>query len=376
MGVAIFDADSGTLKWRTETGGGVSMAIGNVDADPGLEIVTTTFGGSGYVLDGISGGVQWKYINSFGAIVRLVDLDEDGMEEIVGASTWDRITVFDADVKSPVWELHTDESIDMMIIADSNKDGSPEIVYGDDQWGKIQSIDIESREILWSVAIPNRDIECIVVSDMDQDNTNELIWGSVDFLLIADTLQGTIVWGNNVIQGLGALTVDDVDDDFDGATLAVKKEIASQEDAWGEVYDIKLADLDKNGDTEIIVSRIDNHVVVIDGKTFAQKNIIETPARALEVADVDGNGSLEILVGRKDGRIEVYDGVTLTINTVVSTYGIASIHALTVCNLDGKGSPEWIVASADGFLSILKGQGDGPGLLWKSGLKEIIVSQQ
>ena len=496
MGVAILDADSGTLKWRTETGGGVSIAIGNVDADPVLEIVTTTFGGSGYVLDGISGGVQWKYINSFGAIVRLVDLDEDGMEEIVGASTWDRITVFDADVKSPVWELHTDESIDMMIIADSNKDGSPEIICGDDQWGKIQSIDTESREILWSVAIPNRDIECIVVSDMDQDNTNELIWGSADFLLIADILQGTIIWGNNVIQGLGALTVDDVDDDnenelvavsgnstdgfddgvlhifntqthaleiqhglgvmdwigesrvvrvgdvdgdgrteivvstafinygiiqiydgttgvlkrqnefnaqydyegfsalaigdvdndgkmeivagqlrtdefylivFDGATLEAKKEIASQKDAWGEVYDIKLADLDKNGDTEIIVSRIDNHVVVIDGKTFAQKNIIETPARALEVADVDGNGSLEILVGRKDGRIEVYDGVTLTINTVVSTYGIASIHALTVCNLDGKGSPEWIVATADGFLSILKGQGDGPGLLWKSG---------
>ncbi len=54
IGVYVYGVETGALKWSLPTGGGTSIAIGNVDADSSLEIVTTTSGGKGYVIDATS----------------------------------------------------------------------------------------------------------------------------------------------------------------------------------------------------------------------------------------------------------------------------------------------------------------------------------
>src|SRR6185369_13320183 len=45
IGVSDYNAQSGALKWSVNTGGGSSIAVGNVDSDVAPEIVTTTYGG-------------------------------------------------------------------------------------------------------------------------------------------------------------------------------------------------------------------------------------------------------------------------------------------------------------------------------------------
>ena len=134
-------------KWISSGYGGTSIAVGNVDSDPGPEIVVTNnvYVGHGYVIDGVTHALKWDYINSFGRIVKLGDLDSDGRQEIVGAASWGKITIFDADIKTPTWEITTAQDIGALAVADTNGDGIPEILYGDGQWGKIRCYDAVTK---------------------------------------------------------------------------------------------------------------------------------------------------------------------------------------------------------------------------------------
>ncbi|GFE61942.1 FG-GAP-like repeat-containing protein [Geobacter sp. AOG2] len=492
-GVYVYDGQTGAVKWSVASGGGTSIAVGNVDADAAPEIVTTTYGGKGYVLNGQTGAVKWSYANSFGSKVRLADLDGDGMQEIVGASSWYKITIFDADLQSPAWEIATSQDIGAVTVVDADGDGIPEIVYGDGQWGKVHAVDVLTHSERWAVANPEHGVSGIALGDVDLDGKKELLWGAGgDFLYVADLLTGTIKWQDLDLYGLNTVAVGDVDNDgtddivmvsnssfssisggiinvfnavthalkyqvalgeydwmgnhravsigdvdgdgsaeivvsssytydgfvsiYDGATGTLKRQsaryngsffsavttgdvdndgkvevvagtgIATSEatgmyliafdgvtmqekwrsvdlggSSWG-VYSIKVADLDKDGHPDIILTMTDKSLIVYDGVTHVQKKLITTPARALEVADVDGDGFPEVLVGRDKGYIDVYDGVTFAVKKVVFTYGTTSIDALRIADLKGDGNQEWLVAS-NGVLSILDAQG---GLKWRS----------
>lgn len=498
-GVFVYDAGSGQLKWHVSSGGGSSIAVGNVDTDPALEIVTTSYGGKGYVLNGLTGSVKWEYINSFGAKVRLGDLDGDGMQEIIGMSSWYKITIFDADLKSPAWEIATSLDIGTAEVIDTDGDGIPEIVYGDGQWGKVHAVDVRTHSEKWAVNNPEHGVSGIALGDVDQDGSKELLWGAggtssgPDHLYIANPLTGAIRWQSLDFSGLSTLAVGDVDNDgqdeivmvtsssnsgydegiihifdarthalkfrqklgirdwtggnrvvrigdvdgdgrtefvvttsnlydgvvqvYDGATCTLKRQSAGYSGNyfsavavgdvdndgkseivagqgrehtgadgvhlvvfdgdtlqekwrsvdlgvyWGSAYDIKLADLDKDGHPDIIATLTGSRLIVFDGVTHTLKLMIESPARAIEVADVDGDGFPEILVGCNDGKIDVYDGVTFAIKKTVFTFGTGSIDALKVVDLDGDGTKEWLIAS-NGVLSILDGQ--GLGLKWRS----------
>lgn len=68
------------------------MAVGNVDTDLEMEIVLNT----GTVIDVTRGEPEWE-TESFGEIVELVDIDGDGVEEILGYSLNQLLLIYDAD---------------------------------------------------------------------------------------------------------------------------------------------------------------------------------------------------------------------------------------------------------------------------------------
>jgi WD40 repeat protein len=148
---------------------------------------------------------------------------------------------------------------------------------------------------------------------------------------------------------------------FDGATLQEKWRSVDLGINGASVYDIKLADLDRDGHPEIIASLTGSRLIVFDGVNHVLKLMEASNARAIEVVDLDGDGFLEILVGRNDGKIDVYDGVTFAIKNTAITFGNTPIDALRVADLDGDGTKEWLIAS-NGVLSIL----DKGVLKWRS----------
>ena len=78
----VFGAEDLNLTWESDPILGASMAIGNVDRDNALEIVTN----GGYVFDGATFRLEWQHDERFddtGKVVSLGDIDGDGVDEIV-----------------------------------------------------------------------------------------------------------------------------------------------------------------------------------------------------------------------------------------------------------------------------------------------------
>lgn len=329
-GVFVYSAESGVLAWSIASGGGYSMAAGNVDADAALEIVTTNSGGKGYVIDGNTHAIEWEYINSFGAQVALGDLDSDGMQEIVGASSWYKITIFDADRKTPAWEIPTDLDIGALAVADVEADGIPEIIYGDSQWGKIYAINTQTRAEKWSVSNPRHGVSGIAIGDVDQDGKKEVLWGAggtssgADYLYVADPSIGTIEWQNKHLDGpLSPLAIGDIDEDGTDEIVMVS---ASSESGYAEgiisIFDAKT------------------HALEYQEKLGIQDWM---GVRSVEIGDVDNDGHTEFVVTTGniyDGVIRVYSGATHTLKAQSAGYSGNYFSALAIGDVDGDGKTD------------------------------------
>ena len=412
MEVFVYDAGSGALRWSVKTGGGKSIAVGNTDADPTMEIVTTTYGGKGYVLNGLSGAINWEYINSFGARVRLSDLDGDGMQEIIGAAPWQKITIFDADLKSPAWEITTALDITSIIVSDADGDGIPEIIYGDGQWGKTHAIDVRSHAEKWSVNNPGYIVEAIVLADVDLDGKKELLWGtSGTTLYIADPLTGTIKWKNASVNGLHAVAVGDIDNDGEDEVVmasvtsdnkdndgilyifnARTHDLIYQLNLGTRDYDtarrvVRIGDVDGDGRLEFVVSTATYYtgaIRVYDGATYTLKR--QSPVQnnhyftAFTLADVDNDGKTEIVAALRVNDMGVYlvvlDGVSMQEKWRSVDLGVnwKSINDIKIADLDKNGHPDIIASLADNRLIVFDGVNHNLKLMKESPARAIEVA--
>jgi hypothetical protein len=479
---------SGTfgIKWVSSAYGGDDIAVGNVDNDPDPEIVTTVEDTNGYVIDGVSHELKWNYPNGFGYLLRLSDIDSDGKDEIIGADSWYYITAFDADMKSPKWQITTDLDIDALQVVDTDADGIPEILYGDGQWGAIHCYNAVSTTEMWFIDNPEHGVTDIAFGDVDRDGSAEVIWGAgasstgPDYLYVADAVNHTIEWSNIHVDGpLSAVDVGDIDGDkedeivmvsfdsnsgydsgvihifdatthrlkwqhmldnmdwmgvrsvkirdvdgdgkrefvvttaniydgmiqvyngsthqlkrqsagydgnyftaidigdvdndgkveivagqgkehtgapgvyvivFDGLTLTEKwKSINLPSTDWGEVYDVKIGDLDGDGHKEIMASVAGDRVYVFDGVTHQMKWLGNVPAYALEAADMNGDSHKELLIGKEDGTVEVYNGLTFAFKAAYKI-GNSAVVGLRVDDINGRaGRAEWLVSDSSTF---------------------------
>ena len=69
------------------------MLVGNVDTDLELEIVLNT----GKVLDAVTGEPDWEFTGAFGQFIELLDIDGDGLDEIIGHNANQFLRIFDVD---------------------------------------------------------------------------------------------------------------------------------------------------------------------------------------------------------------------------------------------------------------------------------------
>jgi len=318
--------------------------IGNVDADPELEIITT----SGEVLeyDGVNAVVEWDFDDyttyDNGYMVELSDIDSDGIKEIIRARNWHFIDVYDADIQAVKYQFDSGSDMHALLMKDVNGDGIDEIFYGDGQWGEIHCVNSETQEEIWQVDNPDHGVTGIGVADVDNDGTLEVIWGAGwtstggDYLHIASCANQQIEWTCLPIGGpFHAVDLADIDNDGVVEIVAVSRssdsgygsgiisvfdsqtyELEWQCDGdflyliWTGIFDVELHDVDADGVMEIIIAAgrtYTGHIWIIDGITkqiesdyiFDPEDISEF--YVLSVADVDDDEIVEIIAGNEDG---------------------------------------------------------------------------
>lgn len=250
---------NGRLKWfsqKIDNGAQTESAIANLDSDPYSEIVISTFR-KVYVFNGEDGSIKWdKAINTGFGAPTIADVDNDGQYEIIATSA-------DSPYNS-CYNIYSD-CYNAVYVLDSN---------GNIEWSQIVDYGIYN-----SAAVANLDSDAnleIVVTTNDGPDFHDY---------------------RNTSIGKGSVYV------FDGDT-------GSQQ--WRFQVGAKMfsspaiADIDGDGEIEIVVGAYDGLVHVLDQSgnqewTFnVGSYIVGSPA----LGDLDGDGALEIAVKHANGTGE------------------------------------------------------------------------
>jgi len=370
--------------------GGSDMGCGQMDADPSMEIAFTT----GEVFDVDTQSVQWTWGDGFGSFIEVGDIDDDGMDEVIGTQTWGYAFAYDVDTELPKWSIEI-FNVGATDLVDVDADGTLELIIGEAQWGDQLGIDTKTLVTEWAIYNPEHGTTEVLCADADSDGVMEVIWGSghtstgEDRMFVGDWVSLQHEWSSVHLDGpFRAPVSGDVDGDgvdeivtvtnesdsgygsgrilvFDAPSLAL--ELLGPEVAnglgWSGTWEVELHDVDDDPALEILVATsttYDGTIEIWDVENGVATRIWEVPNPKPDgafldatIADVDQDGDLEVLGGAQK-YVHVYDLETATLEW--SSLFIASqILAVTVGNTDEDPSPEILAVGSQGDLYVFDG---------------------
>jgi hypothetical protein len=410
--IVVLDPTTLAEKWSTpELNLGGTFAIGNVDHDAALEIVTA----GGYVFDGQTHQNEWAYGQPFGSVVDVGDLDGDGVDDIVGMVDWSAVRVYSAVYKSPIWEYTPGwNDMDTLIVADADGDGKVEAIVGNGQWGEVFAIGYNTTlagpELLWHIDSQNHGVTSIAVGDVDGDGVRDVVWGTGasssgrDDLVVASfnpviaikwtsedspQLDGGFYGGalarigggasrllfacprtNSGYDGFRAIALDPATD-----TLSVSSEIGTN---WANNHAFDIVDYDHDNVDEMFIGTAQTYNGYFTAYDFSADTAEwQSPstdfqtAMAVTHADMNGDGYPDLIgvtMGNSSSSpgpyLSVYDvhAQTLIWKSTGLSGGAANVR---VADLDHDGKPEIIVPGGTGLVIYAKAP-SGSGYLQRA----------
>jgi len=163
-----------TINATRSVDGDYTVAVGNVDNDPALEIVVD----SGQVVDGASGLIQWAYQDRFGSNIAIGDIDGDGNAEIVASDRWENVSSYDAFSQALITSYNINDFCSLRLYNVDN-DMQDELVAGPCQHGPVEIYDGSSGSIQLQDSIDSDYFNALLRSysfgDLDDDGIAELM---------------------------------------------------------------------------------------------------------------------------------------------------------------------------------------------------------
>ena len=373
-GVEVLDGDGdprteGVLAADGTGGYRSSIAIGQLDSDPYLEIVAAAWGDVGAVgdptyevwawnaEDGTPLGGNWPATMSkfCWATPTLADLDHDGLDEVVVSCANGYLYVLRPDGSGflnpdgTFAALGANYNYGSAAVADLDGDHDLEII-APSRSDFVYAFNPDGSALAgWPVGLGGDARASVALGDVDNDGLIEVVAASNNdrvWLLSGDG-QAFPSWPVSCVQ----------DDDFAPSPT--------------------LADLDGDGDLEILMASSDSkvHAWKWEGTVYPgwpQTMLDPAPPSAdkrssVSVGNIDDDPAVEIVVGAANGKVYAFD----TDGTLLAGWPIQTdaevFSSPTLADLDGDGDVEVVVSGMDGLVYAWDSEGDyadGDGIEW------------
>jgi len=213
-----------------------------------------------------------------------------------------------------------------------------------------------------------------LVFDIDQDGSDEIVFGSDDYNVYAISSDGIEEWSyatGNQVRGSAAAA--DLEGDGDVEIVVCSKDqkcyILNGDGSLQAEYSANgflmttpaLRDLDGDGDLEIIFGGFAKYLYVIhhDGSDFGSfpvyvdESIMVAPA----VGDIDNDGSDEIIVGTWSDNVWAFELDGSVVSGFPYTAGNKINGDPALADLDGDGTLEILAGSDDNYLHVINNDG-------------------
>jgi hypothetical protein len=320
------------------------VAIANIDADDGLEVIwgagwTSTGSDRLFVADRLTKKHEWRSQDVGGPLsaVDVGDVDNDGQDEIVMVSFDSEsgysdgiIFIYDAATHVLEWQSgpvlggHAWTGVHSLKIADVDSDGKQDFLIATASLydGVIIAYDGASRSVKWKTAATyGATFMALTIADLDQDGTMEVIGGqrrehtgaAGAFVRVYDGKTGVEEWRT-------------VDIGY-----------------WSGITNIATGDLDGDGYHEIVFAS-QNGLQIYDAATRAQRwHNSAMSVSTIKIADVDGDNYPEMLLGTPTGSLYSYDGRSYEREWFFSI-GSTALSGVTYTDLDNDKLPELLIS--------------------------------
>lgn len=354
----------------------------------------------------------WKTDDHHDGVNNLVigDPDNDGEKEFIwadgGRNTGeDHIYIQTLpDLETEWTSYHIDGSFTTFDFGDVDNDGENEIVVASEasnsnfDGGVISVFDAETYDLEWQSEAMYGDITSIKIADTDNNNINELLFGTgslakvFGYLFIYNTAnyeQDTVIhiWDsrhivnieiadinqdakNEIILGSGSGWGDDKSHLF--VYSGESKELLWQSEELGGclnfTYSIHINNIDNDEALEIVCVNYDywgqdnGNIIIIDGNDYSQVILNEYLYRCLTLGDFDSDNLIDIVAGTEYGEIVVINSLTLETKYIMNTDS-SRINAIDLIEYNQPESPA-ILYSKNSKLNLLDTQDQQ--LIWQS----------
>jgi len=329
--------------WEHATTGAVAVtpAVGDLNGDGYLNLVSADRNGVIYALDGRQGGLIWnsEFRSGGGPMLSsplLADINEkDGHLDVVIGSTTRGVLAIDGGTMRQIWTGGVGSAVQSSpAAADINGDGTVDIFVGTVQ-GRVICLDGRQGGIVWTFDAGSPVKTSPVLMDIDGDEISDVIIGSTNGRIYTlNGKNGASIWSYVAQREPSTVACSDFNrDNIQDIAVITPQALSILEGQKGSVlwtwsipnsaqptqadpfqsYPPAISDLNGDRVPDVIFSTSGGHVYAIDGASKGTNYIWDyglSPARKTGPAlgDINGDGTDDVIVGDSDGNLIIVDG--------------------------------------------------------------------
>jgi len=264
-------------------------------------------------------------------------------------------------------------SVDALSIGDIHGTGEISVLYGDDQWGSIHSLNARTGSETWSVKNPEHGVTFITSGDFDYDGSADIAWGTgysssgADYMFIYDVGSQQEKWRSDDLDGpFNGFDIHDSNKDGNleivlqsyksdssysgGVTYSIDfetKKILWKNDevsnSWEGMNDLLTGNFNRDNYSDVLTIgsyTYDGRVYALSGETG--QNIytlaLEERLNVGVLTDLELDGTMELIVGDRKSTLSFIDAKSGLILQTIKNIGSPGeiTHISTTVDYEGK----------------------------------------